>query len=110
MDPSSGKCGQINEANACRVNGKSKAKADDKDFLGGLKTENDIIKSMSELSKEQEAQAAFPDTTMSHLELNTVNITSEKIIIIDDNFPVWAISLAVSAAVTIAVGIILFFY
>ena len=110
LDLNSGKCGQINEANACGMNKKFKVKAKDKDFLGGLKKENDIIKSMSELSKEQEAQVAFLHTTVSHLELNTVNITSEKILIIDDNFPVWAISLAVSAAVTIAVGIILFFY
>ena len=110
MDPISEKCGQINEANACGINRKFKVKAENKDFLGGLKTENDIIKSMPELSKEQEAQVAFLDTTMSHLQLNTVDITSEKILIIDDNFPVWAISLAVSAAVTIAVGIILFFY
>ena len=39
-----------------------------------------------------------------------INGTSKTVVIIDDNFPVWALSLAVSSAVIIAVGIILFFY
>ena len=49
LDFNSGKCGQMKEDNSCRYNRKLKVKANDKDFLGGLKKENDIIKSMSEI-------------------------------------------------------------
>ncbi len=38
------------------------------------------------------------------------NMSTNEKIMIYDHFPVWAISLAVSAGVTVAVGIILYFY
>ena len=110
LDVNSGKCDQIREDNSCGNKRKLKEKADDKDFLGGLKKENDIIKSMSEILKEHDDPDVHLGTTVSPLELNTLNLTASNVIVIRDDFPVWAISFAVSAAVTVAVGVILFFY
>ncbi len=46
-------------------------------------------------------------STENYQQMNTSNYGK---IMIDDHFPVWAISLAVSVSVTVAVGIILYFY
>lgn len=79
-----------------------------KDIHGGLKKENDVIKSMFDSEEPKHKQVL--KSQLSSLELNTFNLTSINAVIIDDDFPVWAISLAVSALVTLAVGIILYVY
>ena len=100
---------QANEA-PCRIPKRMGEKSEHthKDIHGGLKKENDVIKSMFDSEEPKHKQVL--KSQLSSLELNTFNLTSINAVIIDDDFPVWAISLAVSALVTLAVGIILYVY
>ncbi len=111
-DEESHLCTQQAAVTSCRVNGKFSGKLGSVDFPEeGFKKENDIIKSMFEGSNEKNSDGSNYARTQSPVDSSTLNFTAgDIVVVIDDDFPVWAISLAVSAAVTFAVGIILYFY